>query len=123
MYNYGMPSSLKAWFDQVIRINKTFSFDLARGDFPLEPILSGKTLVILTSSGEFGFDTGGVRERMNHLVPHINTCSFYLGVSGDDRMHHIGIEYQEFGDERHRRSIDVAQSDISTLVEELVTAM
>ncbi len=37
MYNYGMPASLKAWFDQVIRVNKTFTFDLSRGDFPLEP--------------------------------------------------------------------------------------
>ena len=123
MYNYGMPSSLKAWFDQVIRINKTFSFDLDRGDFPLEPILSDKTLVILTSSGEFGFDTGGVREHMNHLVPHIKTCSFYLGINGDDYIHHIGIEYQEFGDDRHRRSIDEAQDGVATLVEKLVTAM
>ena len=120
MYNYGMPSSLKAWFDQVIRINETFSFDLARGDFPLEPILSGKTLVILTSSGEFGFESGDVRERMNHLVPHIKTCSFYLGVSGDDSVHHVGIEYQEFGDDRHRRSIGEAQDGVATLVERLV---
>lgn len=56
MYNYGMPTALKGWVDHVIRINRTFSFDLARGDFPLRPILSGKTLVLLTSSGEFGFD-------------------------------------------------------------------
>src|SRR5688572_16718871 len=27
MYNYGMPAALKAWFDQIARINKTFSFD------------------------------------------------------------------------------------------------
>ena len=67
MYNYGMPAVLKAWFDQVIRINKTFSFDLARGDFPIEPIMSGKKLVLITSSGEFGFEIGGIREKMNHL--------------------------------------------------------
>ncbi len=40
MYNYGMPSALKAWVDQVIRVGRTFSFDLARGDWPLEPLLS-----------------------------------------------------------------------------------
>lgn len=28
MYNYGMPASLKAWFDNGIRIGKTFTFDL-----------------------------------------------------------------------------------------------
>jgi len=123
MYNYGMPSPLKAWFDQVIRVNKTFSFDLERGDFPLEPILSNKTLIILTSSGEFGFNAGGVRAHMNHLVPHIKTCSFYLGVNGDDNIHHIGIEYQEFGDDRHRRSIDEAIDGVATLVENLVAAV
>lgn len=121
MYNYGMPSSLKAWFDQVIRINKTFSFDLERGDNPLEPIFSGKTLVILTSTGEFGFEPGGVRAHMNHLVPHIKTCSFYLGVNGDDSIHHVGIEYQEFGDERHRKSIDDAHDGVAALVELLLS--
>ena len=45
-----MPTSLKGWVDQVVRIDKTFTFDLARGDFPLEPVMSGKKLVLLTAS-------------------------------------------------------------------------
>ncbi|MBB3066816.1 FMN-dependent NADH-azoreductase [Limibacillus halophilus] len=102
MYNYGMPATLKAWFDQVIRIHKTFSFDLARGDFPLEPIMSGKILVLITSSGEFGFGIGGIREKMNHLGPHIQTLSHYLGV---ETFHEINAEYQEFNDDRHRDSV------------------
>ncbi len=69
MYNYGMPAQLKAWFDQVVRINKTFDFDLNRGDFPLQPLMSGKILVIVTSSGEFGFEKGGIRESYSHLSP------------------------------------------------------
>src|SRR5688572_292888 len=75
MYNYGMPAALKAWFDQIARINKTFSFDLSRGDFPIAPILSGKKLVVFTSSGEFDFQKGGAREAMDHLVPHIKSCA------------------------------------------------
>ena len=101
MYNYGMPAALKAWFDNVIRIGKTFTFDLARGDYPLEPIMTGKTLVILSARGEFGFEPGGVREDMNHLETHIRTCARYLGV---EQTHLIAIDYQEFGDERHKRS-------------------
>ncbi|TMN70747.1 FMN-dependent NADH-azoreductase [Pseudoalteromonas sp. S1727] len=102
MYNYGMPAQLKAWFDQVIRINKTFDFDLARGDFPLQPLLGGKTLVVITSTGEFGFEQGGIRERMSHLVPHLRTLSKYLGVS---TIYEIASEYQEFADERHQQSL------------------
>ncbi|MBY4675030.1 FMN-dependent NADH-azoreductase [Marinobacterium arenosum] len=116
MYNYGMPACLKAWFDQVVRINKTFDFDLARGDFPLAPTLSGKTLVLLTSCGEFGFTPGGIRAEMNHLGPHIRTLSKYLGV---ERFHEIGIEYQEFGDQRHRHSIEQAYRSVDRLVAQL----
>lgn len=112
MYNYGMPSVLKAWVDQVVRIDKTFSFDLARGDFPLQPILTGKTLVMLTAKGEFGFMPGGVRAHMNHLEPHILTVAHYLGIA---EHHHIGIEYQEFGGERHSDSIATAKAKASAL--------
>ncbi|MEZ8306930.1 FMN-dependent NADH-azoreductase [Vibrio splendidus] len=116
MYNYGMPAVLKAWFDQVVRINKTFTFDLKRGDFPIEPIMSGKTLVLISSSGEFGFEVGGVREAMNHLAPHVKTLSKYLGV---DEFHEIASEYQEFSDERHKQSLIEAYSSIDTLVTHL----
>ncbi len=101
MYNYGMPAALKAWFDQVVRIKKTFTFDLARGDRPLEPILPGKPIIALTSCGEFGFGPGDLNEGGDNLVPHLRFASRYLGVS---EFHHVGIEYQEFGDARHERS-------------------
>ena len=117
MYNYGMPSVLKAWFDKVIRVNKTFTFDLARGDEPLETILSGKQLVVLSSRGEFGFEPGGVREHRNHLDPHIRTCSKFLGIVED---HLIAIEYQEFGDDRHKQSVENAHRAVPKLVDQLI---
>lgn len=98
MYNYGLPAALKAWIDQVVRVDRTFSFDLARGNWPLAPILGGKSLALLTASGEFGFATGGIRETWNHLNTHLRALSSYLGVA---HFHHVGIEYQEFGDARH----------------------
>lgn len=101
MYNYGMPAALKARGDQVVRIGRTFDFDLARGDFPLHATMGGKVLVALTSSGEFGFGPGGVREAENHLLPHLRTVSKYLGTA---QLHHVGVEFQEFGDKRHEQS-------------------
>jgi FMN-dependent NADH-azoreductase len=98
MYNYGTPSASKAWFDQVIRIGRTFSFDLRRGDWPLEPILADKQLVVLSARGEFGFARGGVREGRNQLDPHIATCAPLIGVA-EGTIHTIAIEYQEFGDD------------------------
>ncbi|MGH0031650.1 MAG: FMN-dependent NADH-azoreductase [Myxococcota bacterium] len=116
MYNYGMPAALKAWVDQVVRVHETFTFDLGRGDWPIEPVLEGKTLVLLTSSGEFGFAPGGVRAELDHLTPHLRTCSRYLGVA---ETHRVAIEYQEFGDERHRRSVEEARAEVGRLVEHL----
>ena len=116
MYNYGMPAVLKAWFDQVIRVNKTFTFDLSRGDFPLQPILFGKTMVLIASCGEFGFQVGGVREKMNHLGPHVEVASQYLGI---EKFYEICSEYQEFGDQRHIKSLNYAHSEIKNLVSQL----
>ncbi|RJL19333.1 FMN-dependent NADH-azoreductase [Paracoccus siganidrum] len=108
MYNYGMPSTLKAWIDHVSRIGRTFSFDLARGDFPIRPILGGKKLVVLSSRGEFGFQPDGLRGHMNALDPGIAACAHYLGVAGGD-IETVAIEYQEFKDARHVRSIARAE--------------
>lgn len=116
MYNYGMPAQLKAWFDQVVRINKTFTFDLSRGDYPLEPIFSNKTGVLITSSGEFGFAKGGIREEMNHLSTHINVLRKYLGIK---EFHQINAEYQEFGDDRHKLSVNNAIADAKSLAIEM----
>lgn len=119
MYNYGMPAQLKAWFDQIVRINKTFDFDISRGDFPLQPLLSGKILIIVTSSGEFGFEKGGIREDSGHLAPHLRTLSKYLGV---DSMFEITSEYQEFGDDRHRMSVANAKARAESIASELSTS-
>lgn len=122
MYNYGMPSALKAWFDQVIRIGRTFSFDLGRGDWPLEPMMAGKTLVVLSARGEFGFAPGGVREGSNHFDPHIATCAHYIGVARD-AIHTVAIEYQEFGDERHAGSRTDAEAQAIALAARLTRSL
>lgn len=120
MYNYGMPAQLKAWFDQIIRINKTFDFDLSRGDKPLAPLFSGKTLVIVTSSGEFGFEKGGVNEEASHLVPHLRTLSRYLGV---ENIYEVASEYQEFGDARHQASLNNARIKVGDIALRLAKNM
>jgi FMN-dependent NADH-azoreductase len=120
MYNYGMPAALKAWFDQVVRVEKTFTFDLARGDAPLEPIFAGKTLVLLTSWGEFGFGPGEINEGRDSLSPHVRTASRYLGV---EEFHHVGIEYQEFGDHRFEASRKAAMAALAPLVDRLVNEL
>ena len=120
MYNYGIPSTLKAWIDHIARIGRTFSFDLSRGDKPITPILSGKRLVVLSSRGEFGFEPGGMRAHMNALDPAIAACAHYFGVSSDE-METVAIEYQEFKDERHRLSVGRAEEQVPEIARRLAT--
>jgi FMN-dependent NADH-azoreductase len=114
MYNYGPPASLKGWIDQVARIGRTFSFDLSRGDFPIEPLLKDKKLVVLSSRGEFGFEPGGVRGSSNALDVALTSCAHYWGVAPQD-IYKITIEYQEFKDERHKRSLKQAHQQAREL--------
>lgn len=114
MYNYGPPASLKGWIDQVARIGRTFSFDLSRGDFPIEPILHGKKLVILSSRGEFGFEPGGLRASSNAFDVALTSCAHYWGVAPQD-IYKITIEYQEFKDARYRRSLERAHQQAKEL--------
>ena len=65
---------------------------------------------------EFGFEPGGVRASMNHLEPHIATCAHYLGAA---EHHFISIDYQEFGDARHERSVARAHRAVDELVAQL----
>ncbi|GLK76814.1 FMN-dependent NADH-azoreductase [Methylopila jiangsuensis] len=121
MYNYGMPAALKAWVDQVVRVGRTFSFDLARGDQPIAPILTGKRMVVLSARGEFGFAPGGARAARNHLDPHLATVAPYLGVA-PEAIRTVAIEYQEFHDDRFDRSRDAAGHAVDALVAELAGA-
>ncbi len=122
LYNYGLPASLKAWIDQIIRVGQTFSFDRRRGDFPIQSTLSGKSLVVLSSRGEFGFEPGGVRDGWNHLNPHLRTVATrLLGIAPED-IYEIASEYQEFHDERHERSREQALHDAAELGSRLAAA-
>lgn len=122
LYNYGLPASLKAWIDQVIRPGETFSFDLQRGDFPIQSTLRGKSLVVLSSRGEFGFDRGGIRDGWNHLNPQLQTVATrLLGIAPTD-IYEIASEYQEFNDERHERSREQAFHDAGCLGSRLAVA-
>ncbi|MCK0070602.1 FMN-dependent NADH-azoreductase [Kordiimonas laminariae] len=116
MYNYGMPSTLKAWVDQVVRIGKTFSFDLSRGAKPIEPIQTGKSMVILTSSGEGNFAALGLQD---HLDVHMKSASHLMGVS---HHHSIRIEFQEYGDEdkRFQNSHKAALANIPSVIEAVI---
>lgn len=76
---------------------------------------------MLSSRGEFGFAPGGIRHHLNALDPGIAACAHYFGVAQDD-IETVAIEYQEFKDLRHHRSVQQAERRARQLGRELGAA-
>lgn len=118
MYNFGMPSPLKAWIDNIVRVGRTFGFDRKRAGEPYWPLLAGQNrrLVLLSSRGDYGYDLGERLALLNHVEEGIMTPLNYIGINTVDR---VAIEYDEFGDERLQASIASAETAIDALVEQM----
>lgn len=122
MYNFGMPSTLKAWIDNIVRVGRTFGFDRQRAGEPYWPLLAdqGKRLVLLGARGDHGYDPGGRMHASNHVEAGVITPLRYVGI---DRVDCIAIEYDEFRDARLQASIATAEADVDSLVARLVSEM
>ncbi|WP_294567722.1 FMN-dependent NADH-azoreductase [uncultured Arthrobacter sp.] len=114
MYNFGIPSTLKAWVDNIVRVGVTFGFDRNRKGDPYWPMLQpGKHLVILTSRGDYGYGPEGRLEHMNHVDKALATALTYTGVT---EITTIAVEYDEFSDTRVEDSLADALAEIDSLV-------
>ena len=71
LYNYSLPSSLKAWIDHIHVPGVTAPFDV-----PTQP-LAGRPAVIVTSQGA-SYDAGSPTEGWDHAVP---VLDLILGTS------------------------------------------
>ncbi len=76
IYNFGVPSALKAWIDQIVRINVTFSYD---GN-TFGGLVLAKSAVLCLSYGAQGYKPGGEIESMNYLEPYLKSLMAFLGI-------------------------------------------
>jgi FMN-dependent NADH-azoreductase len=118
MYNFGMPSTLKAWIDNIVRVGRTFGFDRTRVGEPYWPLLAGqgRRLVLLGSRGDYGYNPGDRLDASNHVEASVMTPLRYIGIDAVDR---VAIEYDEFADERLDASIAGAEAALDALVRRL----
>ena len=77
IYNFGVPASLKAWIDQVVRIGHTFSFDGANFGGLAKP----DTVIVCAAYGASGYEEGGPFRAANFLEPYLDFLLKFLGVS------------------------------------------
>lgn len=118
MYNFGVPSPLKAWIDNVVRVGRTFGFDRSREGAPYWPLLpAGKTLVVLAARGDGGYGAGGALADANLVEASLRVPLAYIGVTD---VHSVAVEWDEFADERVAESLRRAEAEIEALVARLV---
>jgi FMN-dependent NADH-azoreductase len=107
MYNFGMPSTLKAWFDHVLRARITFRYTEAGP----EGLLKGKKAIVVEARA--GLYSEGPAASMDSQEPHIRTL---LGFMGIDDIVFVRAEKLAFGPEAAEAAIAEALREIEDLV-------
>jgi FMN-dependent NADH-azoreductase len=104
MYNFSVPSQLKAWIDYICRANKTFKYS----DKGPEGLLKGKHAVIVTASG--GVYSEGPMESFDHVSPYLKQVLGFIGITD---ITVIRAEKQAFGPEAAEAAIADAKTQLS----------
>ena len=76
MHNFSIPSTLKLWFDQVVRMGKTFAYSAAGR----EGLLTGKKATLLIASGGV-YERGSTAEAFNFVTPYLRTIFGFMGIT------------------------------------------
>jgi FMN-dependent NADH-azoreductase len=76
MHNFSIPSVLKLWIDQVVRVGRTFSYT-ASGP---QGLLQGKKATILIASGGV-YEAGSPASAMNFIDPYLKTILAFVGIT------------------------------------------
>ncbi|MCM8914669.1 FMN-dependent NADH-azoreductase, partial [Pseudomonas inefficax] len=82
MYNFTIPSTLKAWLDHVLRAGITFKYT------PTGPqgLLTGKRAIVLTARG--GIHAGATSD---HQEPYLRQVMAFIGIHDVDFIHAEGL--------------------------------
>jgi len=103
MYNFGVPSQLKAWFDHVARAGETFRYT-AKGAVGL---LTGKKAYVLAARG--GVYAGTPADTQTQYVRH------FLAFLGITEVEFVYAEGLAVGEENRNASLARAKSEIERL--------
>jgi FMN-dependent NADH-azoreductase len=109
MYNFGMASTLKAWFDHVLRARITFRYTEAGP----EGLVKGKKAIVIETRG--GLYSEGPAVAMDSQEPHLRTM---LGFMGIDDLSFVRAEKLGFGPEAADAAIAAAAAELDRLVTE-----
>ena len=88
MYNWSVPSALKAYIDQIIRANETVLISKDDIRNPYTGLLKNKKVYLLMVRGNYGYDPGDFYEHMDFQTKYLKTV---FGIMGIDDVQHVAL--------------------------------
>ncbi|MBH3337741.1 FMN-dependent NADH-azoreductase [Pseudomonas mendocina] len=92
MYNFAIPSTLKAWLDHVLRAGVTFKYT----ETGPQGLLTGKRAFVLTARGGIYAGSG-----LDHQEPYLRQALAFIGIHDVQFIHaeglNLGGEFSEKG--------------------------
>ena len=82
MYNFTIPSSLKAWIDQIVRLGKTVGY----GPNGPQGLLARKKVVVITSRGG-AYEKGTAKEAFDFQEPYLRHILGFIGLTDVTFIH------------------------------------
>jgi FMN-dependent NADH-azoreductase len=107
MYNFTIPSQLKAWIDRVAVNGRTFRYT----DEGPEGLAGGKKVIIASSRGGF-YGPGTAAAAIDHQEPYLRAVFGFLGVTDIDYVRAEGVNVSA---ERKQEAIAAAEREIGLL--------
>jgi len=108
MYNFGMSSTLKTWFDHVLRAGVTFRYTEAGP----EGLMTGKKAIVIESRA--GLYSEGPSAGMDSQEPHVRTLLGFMGITD---VVFVRAERLAFGPEAAAAAIEEAVAELDALAD------
>ncbi|WP_375269726.1 FMN-dependent NADH-azoreductase [Phenylobacterium sp.] len=106
MYNFGLPTPLRAWFDHVLRAGETFSYSEAGP----KGLLEGKKVIVVESRG--GLYSEGPAQAIDFQEPYLRQLLGFIGLTD---VTVVRAEKIGFGPEARAAAIEGARAQIAGL--------
>jgi FMN-dependent NADH-azoreductase len=108
MYNFGIASTLKAWFDHVLRAGVTFRY----AESGPVGLLEGKRAIVIETRG--GLYSDGPAQSLDSQEPHITNLLRFIGIAD---VTFVRAEKLAFGAEARDQSIDAARAQLGRVLQ------
>lgn len=110
MYNFGLPTQLKAWADRVLVAGKTFKY--GPDGVPIGLVPPGKKVYVASTRGGL-YGPGAPAAALEHQVSHLRAMLSFIGLNDVTVVTAEGLAIPD----RKAQSLAVAQAEIFNMAQ------